>query len=141
MSQKQEKYKGLPVKARYLIFLSILLTCFLLPCHAGQAEAGGGACPKPFIQSIFPWSARPGDFVSIRGEKFGTLRGEVVFAGEGGSPLDLIVAPTAKAEIVYWTFKRILVKVPQSVATGSVFIKVNCGAESNKLNFTVRKKK
>jgi hypothetical protein len=57
------------------------------------------------------------------------------------SPVDLLIAPTAKAEIVNWTFHRILVKVPQSAATGSVFIKVHCGAESNKLNFTVRKKK
>jgi len=142
LTQKQEKYKGLSMKARHFIFLLLLLTCFLLPSHAGQAEEeGGGVCPKPFIKSIFPWTARPGVLVTIRGERFGTPRGEVVFTEGVSSPLDLIVAPTAKAEIVSWTFHRIMVKVPQSAATGSVFIKVHCGAESNKLNFTVRKKK
>jgi hypothetical protein len=130
------------MKARYLIFLFVLLTCFWLPCHAGQTEEGAEVCPKPFIKAIFPWSARPGDVVTIRGERFGTLRGEVFFAEGISNPVDLLIAPTVKAEIVYWTFKRILVKVPQSAAiNGAVFIKVQCGAESNKLNFTVRKKK
>jgi hypothetical protein len=138
---KQEKYKGLSMKARHLIFLFVLLACFLLPSHAGQAEEGAGVCPKPFIKSIFPWTAGPGNLVTIRGERFGMPRGEVIFAEGVRSPVDLLIAPTAKAEIVNWTFHRILVKVPQSAATGSVFIKVHCGAESNKLNFTVRKKK
>jgi hypothetical protein len=129
------------VQARRLIFLFVLFVCLLLPSHAGQAEEGVKACPKPLIQSIFPWSARPGDFVTIRGERFGAQRGEVVFAEGVTTPVDLLIAPTVKAEIVYWTYRRILVKVPQSAATGPVFIKVNCGAESNKLNFTVRKKK
>jgi hypothetical protein len=132
----------LSVTARHLIFaLVIFIACFLLPSHAGQAVEGAGQCPKPFIKSIFPWTARPGDFVTIRGERFGAQRGEVVFAEKASFPLDLLGGSEVKAEIVYWTFRRILVKVPQSAATGPVFIKVNCGAESNKQNFTVRKKK
>ena len=138
---KQEKYEGLSMKARHLIFLFVLLACFLLPSHAGQAEEGGGQCPKPFIKSVFPWTARPGDAVTIRGERFGMPPGEVVFTEKVSFPLDLLGRFQVKAEIVYWTFQRILVKVPQSAATGSVFIKVHCGSESNKLNFTVRKKK
>jgi hypothetical protein len=126
------------VRARHRIFLlAICVACFLLPCHAGQAEEGAGACPKPFIRSIFPWTARPGDVVTIRGERFGTPRGEVIFTDKVSFPLELLVGDEVEAEIVYWTFQRILVKVPQSAATGAVFIKVHCGAESNKLNFTV----
>ena len=138
---KQEKYKGLSMKARHLIFLFVLLACFLHPSHAGQAEEGAGACPKPFIKSVFPWTAWPGDVVTIQGERFGTPGGEVIFTEKVSFPLALLLGDEVEAEIVYWTFRRILVKVPQSAATGSVFIKVHCGAESNKLNFTVRKKK
>jgi hypothetical protein len=127
------------MKARHLIFLSVLLACFLLPCHAGQAQEEGGACPKPFIQSIYPWMGQAGGLVTIRGKRFGAQRGEVVFAEAVSSPMDLLVATTVKGEIMQWTFKRILVRVPQSAATGTVFIKVQCGAESNKLNFTVNK--
>jgi hypothetical protein len=43
---KQEKYKGLSMKARHLIFLFVLLACFLHPSRAGQAEEGGGQCPN-----------------------------------------------------------------------------------------------
>lgn len=130
------------MKARHLIFLFVLVTCFLLPGHAGQAQDEGKACPKPFLQSIFPRAARPGDLVTIRGERFGMQRGEVIFAEGISSPEDLLVAPTIKAEIVYWTYKRILAKVPQSAAiNGAVFVKVHCGAESNKLYFTARKRK
>ena len=130
------------MKARHRIFLlAIYIACFLLPCLAGQAEEGAGVCPKPFIRSVFPWTARPGDVVTIQGERFGMPRGEVIFTEKVSFPLELLLGDEVEAEIVYWTFRRILVKVPQSAATGAVFIKVHCGAESNKLNFTVRKKK
>jgi hypothetical protein len=141
LPQKQEKYKGLSVKTRHLIFLTLLVGFFLFPCHAGHAELRAGVCPKPFIKSIVPWSPRPGDFVTIRGERFGTPRGEVFFAEEVNSPVDLLITPTVKAEVVQWTFHWILVKVPESAASGTVFVRVHCGAESNRLNFTVGKKK
>jgi hypothetical protein len=128
------------MKARHLIFLLALVACFLLPCPAGQAEEGAGVCPKPFIKSMFPWTARPGNLVTIWGERFGAPRGEVVFTEKVSFPLELVMGAEVKAEIVNWTFHRILVKVPQSAATGTVFVRVHCGAESNKLNFTLRKK-
>jgi hypothetical protein len=131
----------LSMKARCLIFLFVFISSLLLPWHAGHAEVGAGVCLKPFIKSIFPWSAPPGALVTIRGERFGAQRGEVVFAAGVSSPVDLLIAPTVKAEIVQWTFHWILVKVPESAATGTLFVRVHCGAESNKLNFTVRKKK
>ena len=139
MSQKQEKYKGLSMKARHLIFLFVLVACFLLPSHAGQAEEGGGQCPKPLLRGVFPRAAKPGDIVDIRGVRFGMPRGEVFFAAGVYTPLDLIAAPKAKAEIRRWTLHHISVIVPKSAVTGAVFIKVHCGAESNKLNFTVNK--
>ena len=127
------------MKARHLIFLLLLLVCFLLPSHAGQAEEGAGVCPKPYIKLIFPTAGKPGDLVAIRGERFGMPRGEVFFTAGVSSPLDFIFAPTAKAEILGWTFHHISVIVPKSAASGSVFVKVHCGEKSNKRDFTVNK--
>jgi hypothetical protein len=136
---KQEKYKGLSMKARHLIFLFVLLACLLHPSHAGQAGEEAGACPKPFIKSISPWTGKPGDMVMIQGERFGSPPGEVLFAEGINSPLDLIFTPHAKAEISSWTYHRIWVTVPKSAATGPVFVRVHCGAKSNKRDFTVNK--
>jgi hypothetical protein len=139
--QKREIQKGFSVKARYLIFVvTIFIACLLLPCHAGQAQEGAQACPKPFIKSTFPWTGgKPGDLVTIRGERFGMPRGEVFFTEGVNSPVDLIITPTVKAEILTWTFHRIMVIVPKSAATGSIFVRVHCGSESNKVDFTVNK--
>ncbi len=126
------------MKARHLIFF-LLLACFLLPSHVGQAEEGKGRCPKPLIRTVFPRIAKPGDIVYIRGARFGMPGGEVFFAGGVYTPLDLIDAPTAKAEIRRWTFHNITVIVPKSAVTGPLFIRVHCGEESNKVDFTVSK--
>jgi hypothetical protein len=131
LTQKQEKYIGLYMKARHLIFLFVLLACFLLPSHAGQAGEEAGACPKPFIKSIFPWTGKPGDVVIIQGERFGSPPGEVIFTRK------FIFNFGVKAEISSWTFHRIWVKVPKSASTGSIFVRVHCGAKSNKRDFTV----
>jgi hypothetical protein len=128
------------VRARHLIFLlAICIACFLLPCLAGQAGEETGACPKPFIKSIFPWVGKPGDVVVIQGERFGTPPGEVLFTEGINSPLDLIFTPHAKAEISSWTYHHIWVIVPKSATSGPVFVRVHCGAESNKRDFTVNK--
>ncbi len=121
------------MKARHLIFLFVLLACFLLPCHAGQAKEGAGACPKPFIKTVFPWVGKPGDMVIIQGERFGSPPGEVIFTRK------FIFNFGVKAEIINWTFHRIWVKVPKSASTGSIFVRVHCGEKSNKRDFTVNK--
>jgi hypothetical protein len=137
--QKREIHRGFSVRARHFIYLAICIAGFLLPCHAGQAEEGAGACLKPHIKSIFPWAARPGDLVTIQGERFGMPQGEVVFAEKPGSTLEQLLGAEVKAKIVNWTFHRIWVIVPKSAATGYIFVKVHCGEESNKMNFTVNK--
>ncbi len=127
------------MKARHLIFFLLLLACFLLPSHAGQAEEGGKTCPKPLLRGVFPPAGKPGDLVYIRGVRFSLPRGEVFFAAGVYTPLDLIAPPKAKAEIVRWTFHHITVIVPKSAASGPLFIRVHCGEESNKLTFTLNK--
>jgi hypothetical protein len=129
------------VRTKHRIFLSaICIACFLLPCLAGQAGEEAGACPKPFIKSIFPWAGKAGYLVTIHGGQFNVPRGEVLFTEGVNSPLDFILAHRVKAEILSWTYHRISVIVPKSVATGPVFVRVHCGAESNTIEFAVNKK-
>jgi hypothetical protein len=122
---------------RRIVVLAICMAFFLLPSLDGQAEEVTEVCPKPYIKAIFPWSGRPGDVVIIRGLRFGTPPGEVIFAEAASSPPDLLIAPTVKAEILSWTYHRISVFVPKSAVSGSVFVRVHCGAKSNKVTFTV----
>lgn len=138
--QKKGDHKKFAMKARHLIsVLAIFMACLLLPSHAGQTQEGAGACPKPSIKSISPRAGRPGDLVNIRGARFGRPRGEVFFVEESNFPMDILVAPTVKAEILSWTFHHISVLVPKSAVTGSLYVRVHCGAVSNKVNFTVNK--
>lgn len=114
------------MRARNLI-LFLALCCLVLPYHTGAAEQTKGLCPKPYIKAIFPWVARPGELVKIEGERFGTQRGEVIFAH------------AKKAEIINWTGHRIWVICPKDAATGPVVVKIPCGAESNQCAFEVSK--
>jgi hypothetical protein len=140
--QKHAVSQWFCMRARHLIFVAaVCIVCFLLASPAGTAEPGEEACPKPYIKTIFPWVAKPGDLVKIQGQGFGVQRGEVVFTEGVNSPMELIFAPSVKAEIVSWTYRRIWVIVPKSAATGHVFVRIPCGAESNKKDFTVQKKK
>jgi len=114
------------VRTKHRIFLSaICIACFLLPWHNIQAETEGVTCFKPFIRSILPVAGKAGDLVTIRGVRFGAARGEVIFTSE------------VQAEIVRWTRDLIRVRVPQSASTGPVFVRVRCGSESDKRDFTV----
>jgi hypothetical protein len=138
--QKQEIRKGFSVKARYLIFLvAICIAVFLPPCHAGQAQEEARPCPKPLIKSIFPQIGKAGVLMIIQGEKFGAPPGEVVFTQKVITPLDLLDAAEVKAKIVSWTYHRIWVTVPEAASTGPVFVRVHCGAESNRVKFTIKK--
>lgn len=115
------------MKRRYIFFVfAICMISFLLPYHPGTAEEEEGPCPKPYIKTISPPLGKPGDQLKIRGRRFGTEQGEVIFSTE------------AKAEIVDWTMHRIWVIVPESAASGPVVVRVSCGSESNTQYFTVK---
>ena len=126
------------VKARYRVLVfALCVICLLLPGVVGKGQEGTQACPKPFIRSISSQACRRGDLLIIRGVRFGMPRGDVLFSEAPHSPMDLLVVPTAKAEIISWTFHRISLIVPKSAATGYFLVRVHCGEESNKINFTV----
>ena len=116
------------MRVKHLFFVfAICIVSFLLPYHVGTAQEEGGVCPKPYIKAIFPRAAQPGVQVKIRGVRFGTEKGEVLFSSE------------AKAEIAKWTLHRIWVIVPDAATSGPVVVRVSCGSESNKHYFTVKK--
>ena len=115
------------MKVRHLFFVfAICMISFLLLYHTGTAEEEEGPCPKPYIKTIFPITAKPGDQLKIRGRRFGTETGEVIFTTE------------AQGEIVNWTMHRIWVIVPESAASGPIVVRVPCGSESNTQYFTIR---
>lgn len=84
-------------------------------------------CPKPYIRIIVPAVAKPGDKVEIRGRRFGTEEGEVIFSSD------------RKAKVVEWANTEIWVIVPRTATNGPVTVSVPCGSISNKEYFTVRK--
>jgi hypothetical protein len=136
--KKWENGTGRWLSARNLIFF-LALCCLVFPYHAGTTEQAKGLCLKPYIKTIFPWVARPGELVKIQGERFGIQRGEVIFTEKGGFPLNLVFGSDVKAEIVNWTEHRIWVICPEDAATGPVVVKIPCGAESNQYAFEVSK--
>jgi len=94
------------------------------------AEAAKEPCPKPYIKIIKTVSqkaAEPGDQVKIRGHRFGTEKGQVIFS------------PGVKAKILEWTNTWILVVIPQSAVTGPVTVTVPCGSVSNEEYFTIKR--
>jgi hypothetical protein len=83
------------------------------------------ASTSPIISSIEPDSATAGDTVRVRGKNFGGTR--------GSNNLDF--APEIVARVFFlWTDTLIVALVPDSAATGNVFISVN-GIESNGIQF------
>ncbi|MBN2468957.1 MAG: hypothetical protein JXD19_12495 [Deltaproteobacteria bacterium] len=124
--------KKLLLKTLGVLLLGIiLLPGFLLMTfsegkYAYGAEESEEPCPKPYINSIAPKAALPGEEVTIRGNRLGTKQGSVVFA------------PDIKAQIVKWTYKKVWVTVPQEAQSGPLYIISSCGKMSNK-DYFVRK--
>jgi len=80
---------------------------------------------SPVITSIQPDSAASGDTITIHGKNFGASRSSSrVLFGSGISATVFIT----------WTSSAIQVKVPDSAATGNVFVSVN-GVSSNGFQF------
>lgn len=77
--------------------------------------------------------------VIIFGMGFGQPAGDVFFAEQGLPLIDYLAAGVIKAKVVNWTNQRIWVIVPDNATSGPVYIRAHCGAESNRLDFTVRK--
>lgn len=107
---------------------SVLVTLALFslfPVNTGTTQGEKGPCPKPYIKLVSPKTGLPGDWVEIRGHRFGTEKGSVTFS------------PDVKAEVVKWTNTQIWVVVPQTATSGRVTVSIPCGAVSNTSYFKV----
>lgn len=113
-------------------FISLILTLGLLiymlsttkVAYAADEEAQ--PCPKPYINTISPNAAMPGEEIKIRGNRFGEQQGSVTFH------------PGMRAQIKEWTHKRILAIVPEHSETGPIFISLPCDEVSNEVHFTAK---
>jgi hypothetical protein len=108
-----------------IAFLVALALFSLIPVNTGTTQEGTGPCPKPYIRVISPKAGLPGDRIAIRGRRFGTEKGNVLFS------------PNAKAEVLEWTNTRIRLIVPQSATSGPVTVSVPCDSVSNTKHFRV----
>ena len=107
--------------------LGTLALFSLFPVNTATTQEAIGPCPKPYIRVISPKAGLPGDRVEIRGRRFGTELGEVIFSRN------------VKAKVLEWTNTRIWTIVPQSANTGSITVSVPCGLVSNTSYFKVIK--
>jgi hypothetical protein len=105
--------------------LAALVTFGLMAGPIICAAEESGPCPKPYIDTIYPRSAGVGQEIKIRGKRFGTDPGKVLFA------------PGVEAEIVTWTNRRVWVRVPDGAQTGPVTIVLPCDSVSNGKHITV----
>lgn len=109
-----------------LLLLGVLFFSSLSGFEALYAQEEEEPCPKPYIKTLSPKAAKPGDEIRIRGSRFGKERGMVTFA------------PGVRAPIQEWTFRRIFVIVPEGAKTGPVFLKAHCGEMSNDVHFIIK---
>lgn len=117
-------------KHNYILWSIILIVGFLLYSLSGlkgvYAEEEEKPCPIPYVDTLLPRAAMPGEKIKIRGNRFGKKQGSVTFS------------PGIKAPILKWMNKRIWVTVPQNSATGPVFVATSCGEMSNNIHFTIK---
>jgi len=105
-----------------LVFLMVILVGPDYPLAQEQKEP----CPEPYINTMVPNAAKPGEEVRIRGRRFKEEAGKVTFS------------PGVEAEIVTWKNSRIWILVPESATSGPVTVTLPCGSVSNEKHFTVK---
>ena len=109
-------------KTKTLVAILTAAIMILIPIVALAADppgAGENSCPTPYIKVIKPRVTQVGQTVTIRGRRFGTQEGLVIFSGN--------VAET----VTMWVNNRITVVVPPGATTGDVFVTRACKNRSN----------
>jgi len=109
-----------------IMLMGLLLFFFLSDVPHLYSQGAEEPCPKPYIKTLSPKAAKPGDELKIRGSRFGKERGIVTFT------------PGLRAPIQEWTFRRIFVIVPQGTKTGPVSVTTPCGETSNEVYFMIK---
>ncbi len=95
-------------------------------CSSGTCQ-NGQCVESPRIVDLQLRDGRPGNLVTITGERFGTTAGTVTFLGTA-APEDDRVATVAQCAGA-WSDARIVVLVPQGAVTGPVRVTVSGGRQ------------
>jgi len=111
-----------------MILMGVMLFYSLSEFEFLYAQTEDVPCPKPYVKTLSPQAAKPGEEIKIRGSRFGKEQGMVTFT------------PGVKASIREWTFKRVFVIVPEGARTGPVFLTARCGEESNEVHCVIKPK-
>lgn len=98
-----------------------------LAANAGVQESGGEIIiPIELNKLTAPEFISSGDKVMLEGN-FGTETGKVVLSGAQGP----VVVDAQSGNIISWTAKKILLRMPGGVVSGSVYIESANGIQSN----------
>jgi len=111
---------------KFKIILIIGISFYLLLPGFKDTYTSEKSCPKPYIKTIYPKTAKQGEKIKIRGNRFGNKKGNVIFS------------PKINATILKWTNRKIWVIVPKSSESGPLTVSSSCGAISNKVYFTIK---
>lgn len=120
--------RDLRIRALSAVLVSLFFFCAAAAVPAGtdEEENSPPPCPKPYIKSITPRAVSAGEAIKIRGSRFGSTPGSVVFA----SGPDAI--------IISWSRKRIYAAVPEGTPSGPVTVYSSCGPASNQVHLTIK---
>ena len=117
------------IRYRYVALVILIAGLLLSPLFRltgfSATNEESQPCPKPYIFTTTPRAAKAGEEVIISGNRFGPKQGTVTFA------------PGIQAQILEWSWKKILVTVPAHSRSGSMIIAVPCGEVSNNKYFTI----
>lgn len=94
-------------------------------CSSGFCQ--GGVCvAHPVISAVAPPNGKPGTFVTIKGNNFGYVEGEVSFLGDPANPADdkVAKAPTqCSVNGGTWGNTQVVVAVPDGANNGPIQLK------------------
>lgn len=104
-------------------------------CQGGSCEqnsdcASGlcfdGVCQEfPVIQEVIEEDGAPGNYITIRGQNFGSEPGEIIFLG-GDFDDDDITGAIPNCD-VYWSDQEVIIEVPEDAASGALRINTAAG--------------
>jgi hypothetical protein len=111
--------------ALFILMGGLVLSLFFPVTGFSAMDEESQPCPKPYIFTTTPRAAKAGESVIISGNRFGPTKGTVTFA------------PGIQAQISEWSYKKIVVTVPEHSRSGPIIVSVPCGEKSKDKYFTV----
>ncbi len=93
-------------------------------CSSGVCSSGGTCVEQPVITAVSPQDGKPGTYVTVSGQNFGT-NGQVVFLGAPGSGDDIVATVPAACQasgLDTWNATQVIIEVPTGAVSGPLQI-------------------